>query len=125
MGYFKLEEGIELARLLVMKEIYRSSDWGKVGHFAERLKAEGIEIFIRNDNLSGTEIPIPDFYPAICVVNEKDEESALKFLHIFFEEEKRPLGPDWHCEKCNEAVPDSMQECWSCQTARPPAVAGE
>jgi len=102
-----------------MKEIYRSGDLGKVGHLAERLRAEGIVIFVRNENLSVSEVQIPAFFPAICVVNEQDEESALKFLQVFLAEEKRPLGPDWTCEKCGEAVPDSMQECWSCQAVRP------
>ena len=102
-----------------MKEVYRSGDLGRVAHLAERLRAEGIDIFIRNEQLSVSDVQIPAFFPAICVVNEEDEQAARKFLHVFFEDEKRPLGPDWQCEKCGEAVPDSMQECWSCQAARP------
>ena len=75
-----------------MKEIYRSGDLGKVGLLADRLRAEGVEVFIRNENLSVTDAQIPDFFPAICVVNEQEEETAVKFLKVFMAEENVPFG---------------------------------
>ncbi|MGJ8723341.1 MAG: DUF2007 domain-containing protein [Roseibacillus sp.] len=108
-----------------MKEIFRSGHLGKVGLLADRLRAEGVEVFVRNENLSVTEMQIPEFFPAICVMNQEDEETALKLLRVFLAEEKRPLGPEWKCDECGEGVPDSMQECWSCQAARPAVAVGE
>ena len=99
-----------------MKEIYRSGDIAKVGLLAQRLKAEGLSIFVRNENLSVLEAQIPSFFPAICVTNEEDESAARKFLQVFLAEEKQPTGPDWICKNCEESVPGSMAECWSCQT---------
>ncbi|MDP0489483.1 MAG: DUF2007 domain-containing protein [Verrucomicrobiota bacterium JB023] len=102
-----------------MIEIYRNANLARVGLLAERLKAEGIAVFLRNDHLSVSEAQIPSFYPAICVMNEADASTARKFLQVFLEEEKRPLGPDWQCSACGESVPDSMAVCWSCQAVRP------
>ncbi|MDQ8189972.1 DUF2007 domain-containing protein [Roseibacillus persicicus] len=107
-----------------MKELFRHHDHAKVGLLESILTEAGIEIFLRNRNLtmSGlSEIPIPEFYPAICVVNEEDEERALQIVSTFLEDEKRPLGEDWTCPSCKESVPDSMSECWNCQTAAEPA----
>lgn len=104
-----------------MKEIYRHHDHAKVGLLENLLKGEGIEVFLRNQNLtmSGlSEIPIPEFYPALCVMNEEDETKALELVEAFLTEENRPLGPDWSCNVCGEDVPDSMSECWSCQSPR-------
>lgn len=101
-----------------MKEIYRSGELAKVGLLANRLRAEGISVFIRNEQLSVSDAQIPSFFPALCVTNEAQEEEARRLLESYLAEEKQPLGPDWTCCHCQELVPDSMAECWSCQTAR-------
>ncbi len=104
-----------------MKEIFRHHDHAKVGLLESLLTQEGIEVFIRNRNLtmSGlSEIPIPEFYPAICILNPADEEKAFKLAQDFLEAERQPLGEDWLCGECGESVPDSMVECWSCQKER-------
>lgn len=102
-----------------MKEIYRNIESARVGLLAERLRSEGIEVFVRNEAVSITEAQVPAFFPAICVMNDEDESTAKKLLAVFLAEENAPLGEDWLCEACGEMVPDSMQECWSCQQARP------
>ncbi|MEM9080948.1 MAG: DUF2007 domain-containing protein [Verrucomicrobiota bacterium] len=102
-----------------MKEIFRDQNLAVVGLLAGRLREEGIEVFVRNEHLSVTEVNIPTFYPAVCVVDPEDEGAARKLMQVFFEEEKRPLGEDWICASCGEAVPDSMMECWQCQARRP------
>lgn len=104
-----------------MKEIFRHHDHAKVGLLESILTQEGIEVFLKNRNLTMTglsEIPIPEFYPAICVVHPEQEEKALALVQRFLEDEKRPLGEDWICAACQESVPDSMAECWSCQAAK-------
>ena len=66
-----------------------------------------------------SEIPIPEFYPAICIVHPEDEARALGLVKGFLEDEGRPLGKDWVCQQCQESVPDSMNECWNCQAVAP------
>ena len=107
-----------------MKEIYRSGDLGKVGLLADRLRAEGVEVFIRNENLSVTDAQIPDFFPAICVVNEAGGRDCFEVFEGVHGRGKASHGCGLEVwDSCGEAVPDSMSECWSCQTKRP-AVAG-
>ena len=109
-----------------MKEIFRHHDHAKIGLLESLLKQEGLEVFLRNRNLtmSGlSEIPIPEFYPAICIVHPEDEGRALSLVKSFLKDERRPLGEDWNCAHCGESVPDSMSECWNCQTSAPESVA--
>ena len=103
-----------------MIEIYRHYDHARVGLLESLLKGQGIEVHMRNMHAATgiTEIPIPEFYPRLCVLKEEDVERAVALLQQFEEDEKRPLGEDWLCQKCGEKVPDSMGECWSCQAPR-------
>lgn len=105
-----------------MKELFRHHDHAKVGLIESLLVGEGIEVLMKNKELtmSGlSEIPIPEFYPALCVVNVEDEEKAATLVKTFLDDERQPMGEDWICGQCNESVPDSMGECWSCQMKRP------
>ena len=72
----------------------------------------------RNVATGDIEVPIPEFYPRLCVVYEKDIEKAKALTEEFLASESRPLGDDWQCDACGEKVPDSMVECWSCQKPR-------
>ncbi len=104
-----------------MKEIYRHINHAKVGLLESIFKSAGIPVFVKNVNLtvSGlTEIPIREFYPALCILNDEDEELALELMKEFLADEDRPEGEDWLCSGCGESVPDSFTECWSCQQAR-------
>jgi hypothetical protein len=104
-----------------MKELYRHHDHARIGLIESMLKGAGIAVFLRNRNLTMTglsEIPIPEFYPAICIIHPADEEKARELVANFLADEKRPLGEDWRCPACGEEVPDSMGECWKCQGAR-------
>ncbi|MBK1833897.1 DUF2007 domain-containing protein [Roseibacillus ishigakijimensis] len=104
-----------------MREIYRHRDHARVGLLESLLKSEGIEVFLRNRNLtmSGlSEIPIPEFYPALCVVHPEDEKRAVELVKDYLARENEPLGEDWICSACGEKVPDSLAECWQCQGQR-------
>ena len=66
-----------------MKEIFRERDPARVGFYQSLLEAEGIPTHVRNRDLAtgmGTEVPIPEFFPALCVVNEEDYEAAIELL---------------------------------------------
>lgn len=103
-----------------MTEIYRHHDHARVGLLESLLASEGIAVHMKNRNASTgiAEVPIPEFYPRLCAVHEGDVERAVALLMVFLEDERRPLGEDWTCRQCQETVPDSMGECWSCQAPR-------
>ena len=100
-----------------MIEVYRHYDHARVGLLESLLQNAGIEVHMRNMHASTgiTEVPIPEFYPRLCVINQEELEQAVALIQQFEEAEQRPLGPDWSCPACQEKVPDSMSECWSCQ----------
>ncbi len=99
-----------------MIEIFRDISSVRVGHFQSVLEEQGISTFIRNNNLSVVEIPIPVFYPALCIMNEEDLEKALQILReIIQNEQSQTEIPDVNCPSCNESNPANFETCWSCE----------
>ena len=65
-----------------MKELFREYDSARVGCFQALLEAEGIQTHVRNRDLVTlmTDIPILEFYVALCVVNDDDYEEAREII---------------------------------------------
>ena len=66
-----------------MKELFRERDPSRVGYYQSLLEASGIQTHVRNRDLvttMGVEVPIPEFFPALCVVNDDDYEAAVEVL---------------------------------------------
>ena len=66
-----------------MKELFRERDPARVGYYQSLLDEEGIPTHVRNRDLvtlMGTEVPIPEFFPALCVINDEDYQRAMDFL---------------------------------------------
>ena len=106
-----------------MVEIYRDRDTVKVGYLKSLLESEGIPCFIKNDNLSIVEVPIPAFYPALNIVNVEDIPKARKILSELQEGDsilntdpnKAPVTEeDIPCPHCAEENPANFGNCWSC-----------
>jgi len=101
-----------------MIEVFSHSDTATVGFYRSLLEEAGIRTFTRNDNVSGAEVMVPVFYPAVCVLEEEDEERALEIIKAA----KLPqaaAGPDRACPACGEMVPATFAECWGCSAAMP------
>ena len=100
-----------------MKEIFRERDYTRVGFCQSILEEAGIATHVRNKDLVGTltEIPIPEFFPALCVVNDEDYEKAVALLRERFEADaERAQQEDITCGKCSEENPANFDICWSC-----------
>lgn len=103
-----------------MKEICRERSPIKIGFWKSILEDEGIQVFVRNENLSGVEVPIPVFYPALCVVNDEDYDQALAILKKHLEETPEESGDpnaSIACPSCREENPGNFDVCWSCEAA--------
>ena len=102
-----------------MKELFRERDYTRVGYFQTVLEAEGIPTFVRNENTVTfmTEIPIPEFYPALCVVNDEDYDAAIELLRKHVKEDEVLSQQSVACPKCGESNPANFEICWSCSTA--------
>jgi hypothetical protein len=84
-----------MERLLVysetaMKELFRERDPSRVGYYQSLLEASGIQTHVRNRDLvttMGLEVPIPEFFPALCVVDDEDYDAAIEFLREVAEDD--------------------------------------
>jgi hypothetical protein len=109
-----------------MKELFREWDYTKVGYFESVLEAEGIPVIVRNKHLtmSGlTEIPIPEFFPALCVVYDEDYEPAMEIIRRHLTENSVGVEREVKCGACGEASPGNFDVCWSCGADLPVPVA--
>jgi len=98
-----------------MIELIRDISLIKINHYQRKLEEAGILTFIRNENVAVTEISIPVFYPALCIMNDEDKEKALGVLKKSIEEENTPISqPDHICPQCNAKNPGNFELCWSC-----------
>ncbi len=98
-----------------MIELITDPTPGKISYYQSILEAEGIQTFVRNQNMSGTEGMIPIFHPGLCIVNDSDLDLAKQLI-----EENQPADipdntPEIACPACNEKNPANFSSCWNCQ----------
>lgn len=101
-----------------MKEIFRAHDHALVGYYKTVLEAKGIPIILRNEYASTgiTEIPIVEFYPNICVMNDADYEKAREILKNITQGDAKSSDQDLTCPSCSETNPGNFEICFSCES---------
>jgi len=97
-----------------MKELFREPDFSRVAFFQTLLENEGIPTFIENEALAVTAVPIPEFYPALCVVNDEDYQRAIHLIRQHLAANPGDTGPEKVCPSCGESSPGNFSTCWSC-----------
>jgi len=108
-----------------VKEVFRSPDHAQVSIFAAILENEGIPWFIHNSSTQQSLLrgvlpvlfPIPEFWPALSVLDDDDYPDAMKVLTDVRKPDASPAA-DWKCASCGEMVPDNFTSCWKCQAGR-------
>ena len=98
-----------------MKEVFRSSDAGRVGLYQSILADAGIGTFVRNSSTQQTPVaglitaifPLPEFWPALCVVDDADYPEAMTLLRSV-NESASAARADWPCAGCDETVPGNF-----------------
>jgi hypothetical protein len=70
-----------------------------------------------------TEIPIPEFYPALCVMNDEDYEAAVQIIRDGIVKDSESSETEVSCPNCHESNPGNFETCWSCGTELAPATA--
>lgn len=100
-----------------MREVYRHHEFIRVNYFRELLEAEGIPTMLRNEHLvhGVVEIPIPEFYPNLCVLHDEDYAKAWGMIRSALEAEAESNEPEVICAGCGEVNPGNFGECFSCQ----------
>ena len=100
-----------------MKELYRHKDHSTVAYYKSILESEGIAMMLRNEHttMAGlSEIPIPEFFPNICVMNDEDYPRAWKILKQTMESNSKNSEIDVTCAACGEINPGNFDMCFSC-----------
>lgn len=101
-----------------MYEVFRDIDSAKVGLINEMLKNEGIQTMLRNWNATNIiSIPIPEFYPNICVSKVEEAQKAKALIDEYLAPSQETIE-SWLCSHCGESVEGNFQECWSCQSPK-------
>lgn len=103
-----------------MKELFREADFTRVAFYQGLLEAAGIPTIIRNEHLTGsglTEIPIPEFFPALCVMDDADHEEAVQIIRSHLTAESPDADIEIPCPACGEMNPGNFAQCWSCEAA--------
>lgn len=100
-----------------MKELFREQDITRVSYYKAVLEAHGISALIRNEYLTGsglTEIPIPEFFPALCVMNDEDYDQAVVIIREHLSANQKNAEIEISCISCGETNPGNFETCWSC-----------
>jgi len=100
-----------------MKELYRDKDYSTIAYYKTILESEGIQIMLRNEHttMAGlSEIPIPEFYPNICVMNDEDYPRAREILKRTMDTNAKGADIDVTCGSCGEVNPGNFDLCFSC-----------
>jgi hypothetical protein len=115
-----------------MKEAFRSPNAGTISLYQSILDDAEIPYFVRNaitqqtivGGLMTALLPLPDFWPTLCLLRDEDYPEAMQLLS----RGREPVPPeqhDWTCVACGESVPDNFTSCWFCQADRASQRLGE
>ncbi len=104
-----------------MKELFREQELTRVAFFKTLLENEGIPTFIRNEALIVTEIQIPEFYPALCVLNDEDYQRAVQLIREHLRADEKAAPPEIACPSCGESSPGNFDTCWNCGASLRPS----
>jgi hypothetical protein len=100
-----------------MIPVYRARHLAEAQLLVEHLERQGIETYIRNQDLLGTELSTV-VLPEVCVLEERDFERArtisLEYESLLREE---VIGEDRPCPRCRAENPPNFETCWSCREA--------
>ena len=106
-----------------MIPVYRARNLTDAQMLVEHLERQGIDTFVRNLDLQGTEL-IGIVPPEVCVLEPKDFEQArtisLEFDALLREE---VVGEDRPCPRCKALNPPNFETCWSCRSMMSPVEA--
>ena len=100
-----------------MRELVRDADPTRINYYRTILEAEGIEVHVRNESVGETgpsPIPIPDTFPALCVVNEADYFRAMQLLEQRINEDSEGSEKEIPCPACGSPNPGNFKQCWKC-----------
>ncbi|MEJ2508002.1 MAG: DUF2007 domain-containing protein [Gammaproteobacteria bacterium] len=97
-----------------MLRLYQAADLQEAHLLLHQLSAEGIEARLFNQYAQGGlgDIPFPNAYPEIWLLDERDLARARMVIYSF---ERRPeVEGQITCPNCGEDNPANFETCWHC-----------
>ena len=99
-----------------MKLIYTNENNFLVSNARNILENENIEVYIKNEFLSGAAGDLAPFDTwQELWVEDKDYDKATKLLLTLTDNK---VSTNWSCPVCGEANEASFEVCWNCQKER-------
>jgi|TARA_B110000914_G_scaffold6152_1_gene5219 hypothetical protein len=102
-----------------MKEIFRHSELHRVTRYRDILESAGIETLVRNEALSVSDAPIPEFFPNLCVLSDDEFPRASELLKEHDERMAAGSGVEVICPPCGEVNPGNFDVFFNCQEPMP------
>jgi len=102
----------------MMRELFRDRDHTTVVYFRNLLESHGIATILRNEDLSTsglTEIPLPEFYANICIIEDKEYNRARDIIQQVLDEQANASDEEITCLQCSETNPANFEICYNCQ----------
>lgn len=99
-----------------MTELFRNRDKATVGHLQSLLESEGIQTFVRNQELASTALPLAEFTPALCVMNDGDAERGVEIIRSYLKAAPAVVERELTCPECGEVSPGNFSNCWNCDS---------
>lgn len=103
-----------------MKELFREPDFTLIGHYRSLLESHGVKTHVRNETIAMmgvTEIPIPDTFPALCVVHDEEFERARQIIREHRTKNEALVEFELKCSRCGELSPGNFDSCWACEAS--------
>lgn len=102
-----------------MKKLYTSPDLLFIQHLKLLLESHGIQIVIKNQEISSLQggIPAQDTWPELWLIDEDVLPKAENTLKKLLSSDKNEGSP-WKCTNCNEQIEPQFTHCWNCNTQR-------
>lgn len=104
-----------------MIEVYRVHSLISATYYRDLLEAAGIRTMLRNETLvhGVVEVPIPEFYPNIVVMDPADAVKARKLIKDDLEAREEDPGPPVKCPNCGAENPGNFGTCYACSEELP------
>ncbi len=101
------------------KELLRERGLPRIKYFQAVLTQAGIDSEITNEHSSNNTLDLPEFWPALAVVNESDLDKAREVIQKQKEENAKNVDQEIPCPSCDEKNPGNFELCWSCGAKLP------
>lgn len=103
-----------------MKKVFAAESLVTVAHYRNLLEAEGIDCFLKNENLGSVmgEIPYAEIWPELWVTHDFQAaraEEIIREARLAQADE----GPPWRCRNCGEDNEYQFAVCWNCGRPSP------